>query len=81
LSNFSWANGWQVKGWDTFAGESYPIGSYSTEAGAVRAAQRHLRSLEKSQPTAQSGGQAPGGIQDRVSIVRPDGSEYPVTAE
>ena len=34
---------------------------------------KRLADLERTQPAASSGGQAPGGIQDRVYIVHPDG--------
>ena len=60
-------------GWDTLAGEVYSIGSYFTEAGARRAANRYLRQLKKDQPAEIS-----GPIQDQVFIVRPDGSEFQV---
>jgi hypothetical protein len=63
--------GWNLRGWDTFAGESHLVGRYFTEAGARRAAKRYLRQLEKGQPAAIS-----GPIQDKVYIVRPDGSEF-----
>ena len=49
---------WQLEGWDTFAGHSYPIaGRYRTRDSAIRAARRQLRKLERSQPSAVSGGQ------------------------
>ena len=68
---------WRLQGYDTFAGESYPLpGIYFSEKSAQRAAQRELRKLEKMQPSGQSGGQKEGGIQDRVFIVRPDGTTY-----
>jgi predicted LPLAT superfamily acyltransferase len=63
--------GWNLRGWDTFAGESYLVGRYFTEAGARRAAKRYLRRLEKDQPAAIA-----GPIQDKVYVVRPDGSEF-----
>ncbi len=63
---------WTLQGWDTFAGESYHLpGSYSTESRARRAAKKYLEKLERSQPTAVSGGQ--DGIQDQVYIHGPDG--------
>jgi hypothetical protein len=66
---------WRLQGWDTFAGESYPIlGSYATKAGAVAAAKRYLQKLERQQPTAHSGGQE--GIQDRIYVLGPDGHSY-----
>ena len=69
--NFSLQREWKVRGWDTFAGEAYPLGSYFTEVGARRAAQKYLRKLAKEQPAEIS-----GTIQDKVYIVRPDGSEF-----
>ena len=75
---FSFTRAWALHGWDTFAGEAHHIGRYFTEAGARRAARRYLRRLEKDQPSESSGGQGPAGIQDRVYIVRPDGTEFRV---
>lgn len=66
---------WKLMGFDTFSSEWYPLqGSYVTEKDAQTAARRRLAELEKSQPSAQSGGQ--NGIQDRVFIERPDGTRY-----
>jgi hypothetical protein len=71
------AGTWKLQGYDTFSSEQYPLeGVYPDEPTAQRAADRRLADLERQQPTATSGGQAPGGIQDRVYIVRPDGSKY-----
>ena len=68
---------WHLSGYDTFAGESYPLaGSFFSEQAARRAAKKELKKLEKLQPSRYSGGQQPGGIQDQISIVRPDGSSY-----
>jgi len=53
-----------------------PGGRFWSEARAQRAARRHLEELERTQPSATSGGQTPGGIQDRVYIVRPSGTAY-----
>jgi hypothetical protein len=65
---------WKLQGYDTFAGEWYPLpGRYFSEKAAQRAARRELKKLEKMQPSRYSGGQRPGGIQDRVYIVGPDG--------
>jgi len=62
---------WKLRGYDTFAGEWYPLeGIYLSE----RAAHKRLRALERSQPPATSGGQE--GIQDQVYIVRPDGTMF-----
>ncbi len=66
---------WRLQGYDTFAGDSYGLpGRFLSERTARRAAKRYLKRVEKMQPTHASGGQK--GIQDRVYIVRPDGSMY-----
>ena len=66
---------WKIEGYDTFAGERYPIaGSYDTEQAAIDAAQAQLRELEIRQPSSASEGQS--GIQDRVYVVAPDGVSY-----
>ena len=66
---------WRLEGYDVFAGESYPLeGSYGDEKSAQKAARNRLKQLERDQPTETSGGQ--GGIQDRVVIIRPDGTKY-----
>jgi len=68
---------WTLQGYDTFSREDYDLpGQYWTEAGAQRAARRRLRYLERTQPSASSGGQKEFGIQDRVFIVRPDTTNY-----
>ena len=68
---------WQIKGYDTFEGTFYSVdGDYESEELAKNAAIERLQELEKDQPTKESGGQAPGGIQDQVFIVRPGGSSY-----
>lgn len=65
---------WHLMGFDTFAGEYYPIaGSWTSREGVEKAAARELNKIEKLQPTQDSGGQADGGIQDRVFVVQPDG--------
>lgn len=79
MFNWLWNRGkrWKIQGWDTFAGESYPIaGSYATEEKAVEAARKYLKKLERLQPTATSGGQS--GIQDEVYVVSPEGKSYRV---
>lgn len=54
---------WRIRGYDTFAGEWYPLpGIFLSENAAVRAAHRRLKQLEKAQPSSVSGGQ--DGIQD-----------------
>jgi len=71
--------GWQLRGYDTFARQSYPLpGTYRSEADAIAAARLRLVELEQEQPSASSGGQGEGGIQDRVFVVRPDGTSYRV---
>jgi hypothetical protein len=68
---------WRLVGWDAFADEDYPLpGEYGSEIAAQEAARKRLEHLERIQPCAKSGGQAPGGIQDRVLIVRPNGTSY-----
>jgi hypothetical protein len=67
--------GWSLEGYDTFAGECYPLpGRFRNEEAARRAAHKYLLKLERTQPSAVSGGQ--DGIQDQVYIRRPDGSMY-----
>lgn len=71
------AGNWHLEGFDTFEGKSYPLpGSYPTEKKAIEAAKKQLAELEKTQPSATSGGQSSMGIQDRIYIVRPDGTKY-----
>ncbi len=68
---------WQLQGWDTFAGEAYPIpGSYRSREAAICAARRELKRIEKQQPSATSGGQS--GIQDQVHVVEPVGTSFRV---
>jgi hypothetical protein len=70
---------WKLQGYDTFAGEYYPLdGEFDTEANALAAAQSHLAELEREQPSASSGGQ--DGIQDQVYIIHPDGRYFRVRA-
>ena len=64
---------WKLEGWDTFSREDYPLpGEYNTEEEARTAAADRLSELEKTQPSATSGGQK--GIQDKVFILSPTGS-------
>ncbi len=64
---------WRLRGYDTFAGEWYPLpGIFLGEKAALRAARRRLQQLEKTQPSSVSGGQ--DGIQDQVYLLCPDGS-------
>ena len=66
---------WKLEGFDTFSSERYDLeGEYDDEAAATQAARDRLKDLEKTQPSAQSGGQ--NGIQDQVFVVRPDGTKY-----
>jgi hypothetical protein len=66
---------WGLQGYDTFAGEWYPLpGRFRTEEAARRAAHRRLQELERTQPSDVSGGQE--GIQDQVYLRSPDGSVY-----
>ena len=63
---------WRVEGWDTFAGESYPVsGNHRSRESATRAARAYLRRLGRHQPVGVSGGQ--DGIQDRVFVRGPGG--------
>ena len=69
---------WRLEGWDTFAGHGYAIaGRYRSRESAIRGARRQLRKIEKSQPSAISGGQE--GIQDQVFVIGPDGESFRVT--
>jgi len=63
----------KLLGFDTFSSEWYSLGSFHTEGKALAAAQAKLRVLEHTQPSRSSGGQS--GIQDRVFIERPDGTQ------
>ena len=66
---------WKLEGYDTFDHRPYRLpGEYQSQADAERAALERLQELERTQPRSLSGGQ--GGIQDRVYIVRPDGTQY-----
>ena len=68
---------WKIDGYDAFEGEFYPLpGEFSSQEEAEEAASKRLEDLEKTQPKKQSGGQGFFGIQDRVFIVRPDGTSY-----
>ncbi len=49
------------------------LGGYFSEYAAAHAAYRKLKRLEELQPSSDSGGQGPGGIQDRVYIKSPSG--------
>jgi hypothetical protein len=72
---------WKLLGYDTFDGMWYALqGEYESEWDARAAAQQRLMELERTQPTESSGGQSSTGIQDRVFIVRPDGTKYRFTS-
>jgi hypothetical protein len=78
---------WKLEGYDTFDGGTCLLGNLHVENGisridglrpsypdresALADARKRLADLERTQPTARSGGQ--NGIQDRVYIVHPDG--------
>jgi hypothetical protein len=76
---------WRLEGYDTFSGDPYPLGvyerdyqpEYGSDTAAYADALRRLDELDRAQPDA--GGQAPGGIQDRVYIVHPDGRRERIT--
>lgn len=64
---------WRLEGYDTFEEVAYPLeGTYGRREEAEAAAEARLAELERSQPTATSGGQ--NGIQDRIFLVSPDGA-------
>lgn len=66
---------WTLEGYDTFSDERYPIsGAFESEESAQAAADERLDELEREQPSSSSGGQE--GIQDRVYIICPDGTDY-----
>ena len=68
---------WKLLGHDAFANEDYPIdGDFDTEADAVAAARAYLDDLERTQPSAASGGQ--DGVQDRVYVIGPSGTRFRV---
>lgn len=71
---------WKLEGYDTFSNEEYSLpGEYPSEKAAIAAAQARLKELELTQPTKDSGGQGSLGIQDRVFVVRPDGTKFRVS--
>ncbi len=68
---------WRLEGYDTFEEEPYPLdGEYESQQDAEYAAEARLAELEANQPSESSGGQGRHGIQDRVFIIRPNGSKY-----
>jgi hypothetical protein len=70
-------HGWGVDGCDTFEGRDYLITTgLASEDEALTAASAYMTELDRRQPPEHSGGQDALGIQDRVFIVRPDGSRY-----
>ena len=72
---------WEVLGKDAFEieAEMYPLGEYRSKREALKAAYRRLEDLEETQPTSDSGGQSPDGIQDRIYIKTPEGKIYHIT--
>lgn len=71
---------WTLEGYDTFEERFYALeGEYSSQQAVERAAETELREIEKTQPTASTGGQEEDGIQDQVFVVRPDGTKYRYT--
>lgn len=71
---------WKVVGYDTFDREFYPLYDCTCEEAAVALGSEYLKHLEMTQPASSSGGQGALGIQDRVFIVRPDGTQYRLVA-
>ena len=68
---------YKLEGYDTFECEFYPVpGEYATEDEVKKAACKFMQELEELQPSETSGGQEDSGIQDRVYIVKPDGTKY-----
>ena len=66
---------WKLEGYDTFSDESYGLsGEYKSLEEAEKAAVGRLEEIEETQPSGSSGGQ--DGIQDRIYIMKPDGSKY-----
>jgi hypothetical protein len=64
---------WKLRGYDTFEGMPYKIpGEFDSESLAQEAAEKYLK--EKIEPL--QGKPTLGGIQDRISIIRPDGTSY-----
>lgn len=61
---------WHLDGYDTFDGTTYTLAiNIDSKRVATMLHQARLRELEKTQPTASSGGQR--GIQDKVFIRPP----------
>jgi hypothetical protein len=73
---------WQLAGYDVFSSEDYNLdGEYTTQELAETAARNRLAELEVRQPSASSNGQGSFGIQDRVYVIRPDGTRYRFTSK
>ncbi len=67
---------WKLIGHDTFDSGTYTIISADTEEEVLKKAKSEMADIKKLQPDESSGGQGFGGIQDRLYIVRPDGTRY-----
>ena len=68
---------WRLEGYDAYSEEPYEIrGEWPTEEKTREAARDHLREIAFYQPEEMAGGQTDEGIQDRIFIIRPDGSKY-----
>lgn len=76
---------WRLQGYDAYDGGFYSLpGQFTSELDAQKAALSKLKEIEGTQPTEDTDGQNDEGIQDRVFILRPDGTQYrflPVTEE
>lgn len=72
---------WKVLGKDAsdIEAEMYPLGEYRSKREALKAAYRRLEHLEETQPTSDSDGQNPDGIQDRIYLKTPEGKIYRIT--
>lgn len=66
---------WKLKGRDKFTGKFYDIfDSYPNEQSAIEMARERRADFGLTQPS--SGSQGRKGVQDKVYIVRPDGTQY-----
>lgn len=73
---------WSVHGYDTFSSHPYnfldcPEEGFGSEDKALVFARTQFAKIQRDQPPEEAGDcWDEGSIQDRVVIVRPDGSEY-----